>query len=346
MGRTNSSTSVTSPGGKKMDPFLDPKYERERNILKRSADFAKQYGTTSVSPQLRPSMNKSKNWHPMMQGNQFEKTLSQTKSLTKTLNAMPDKDFQHHFKSLGIISKADLSNPQKVQAIKQFVGQHVPFVKNLKDSKNINEVSAEMGDISRDFVGAMSPPFNHAKISTALKKANTLIGRVKDPNERSQIGAMIGALTQIADSTTAQAGGTGKITIASKCNKGKKLSEAEKEEEVPVVKAPLKKKPKPKEEPKDPSGLETDKEEEPKDSQEDPQPKDGKQDVSTTEEQKAFSDALNGQVVKFAKIEPTNTGGELTLEMVGTEGMPIRLVWEGKRIIVYIRNRPYFIRRA
>lgn len=241
------------------------------------------------------------------------------------------------------------ANQAEVDAFeKQIKALHGPetgtgkFQAFKKESKQIKEASNEFAQISKEFVRAMTPPFNHANLSNALKKANQIIGMVKEPNERNQIGGMIGALTNMVDSTTAQGGMTGqtRLTVAHKSTKGKKLHEKEdknlnKKKEVPITKTSDSEEGKPQQAPG--TGLETEPEQ-----QQEPQ---GTLEPEKSTEQKALSRALKGQTIKSADIKLTDFGGEFTLNPVGTD-MPIIVKWgEGKKVTVTINNKPYFFRR-
>lgn len=70
----------------------------------------------------------------------------------------------------------------------------------------VTEGSSQFGQASQQFVAAMTPPFDHAKLSTALKKLNQMIGQITDPAEKNQMGMMIGELTGMVDKTTAGGG--------------------------------------------------------------------------------------------------------------------------------------------
>jgi hypothetical protein len=221
----------------------------------------------------------------------------------------------------------------------------LPKSEQPKEGK-LNEASPHFATMSREFVGALTPPFNHTKISNALKNANSLIGKLTDPNEKNQAGSMIGTLTNMADTTTGQSALTARprVRVAGKGPfESKKIKEGQKDKEDETPKPDQKNKPKadpPKEapEPKEP----------PKGLEEPPQEQEPKKDDQGSEqsiEQKTFTDSMTGQVIKSASIQPTPNGGSVNFELQGIE-MPVKIEFgPGQKITFYYKNRPYYIRK-
>lgn len=77
-----------------------------------------------------------------------------------------------------------------------------PFYKESR----LYEASQAFAKASQEFMHGMTPPFDHVRLSQALKTCNQLLAQVTDQNERSQLGMLIGTLTNQVDATTAGGG--------------------------------------------------------------------------------------------------------------------------------------------
>jgi len=123
----------------KMDPMFDPKYSREQDILRRSMAAKPE---DNIAKQLRPSLDLAKDWHPLMKNNEFSKAIQGQKSLKIALHMMPDTHFKHFFKAFGVKDKNDIDgNPQAMKKIKDYLGQHEPYIASLKEE--LDESSEE-----------------------------------------------------------------------------------------------------------------------------------------------------------------------------------------------------------
>lgn len=233
----------------------------------------------------------------------------------------------------------------------------------------VKEASVEFSNLSRQFVQAMTPPFDHVKLASTLKAVESSIGKIVDPKEKNEAGAMLGALTNMVDATTA--GGGSKVQMqktstvgarpastlqsSGKKNPGKVVKEAESEKDSKKKddksdSEPKKTKPKPKSEPEptdklDPSaepegdeGLESSADlEEPQDELPTRQP---------SSEEMVVSKALTGQTIKAANIQLTPEGGEFTLDLVSA-AVPAKLEWSRSgKVIFHVNGRPYVLNKG
>jgi len=234
----------------------------------------------------------------------------------------------------------------------------------------VQEASVEFSSLSRQFVQAMTPPFDHSKLSSVLRTANTSIQKIVDPKERTEAGAMIGALTNMVDATTA--GGGSKIQMKSASTTaapgakpvstlsqgikrpGKVVKEdAAKDSKKKDDKSdsePKKTKPKakseptatdkiePTEEPEDDVGLETNADME--------EPQDELPVKQQSSEEMVVSKSLTGQTIKAANIQLTPDGGEFTLDLVSA-AVPAKLQWsKSGKVVFYVNGRPYVLNRG
>jgi len=102
----------------------------------------------NVAPNLRPSMDMARNWHPFMQGSQFQNALSQTKDLRQAIQKMPDRDFQHHFAAFKIANKQQLNDPAVFRNVATQLSKHIPI--NPTTGKLISaQKMPKLGEVSR-----------------------------------------------------------------------------------------------------------------------------------------------------------------------------------------------------
>jgi len=87
-----------------------------------------------------------------------------------------------------------------------------------------------------------------------------------------------------------------------------------------------------------PSGIETPEPEQPPEQEPDAS-------QNKSKEQEMISKALSGQVVKDASVELSDNGGSVVLTVAGSD-IPLKISFEGKKVVLYVQNRPYFIRRG
>jgi len=295
--------------------------------------FAKSFDKP-VSPAITPQQAMGQ-WDPNKEGGAFQR-LKKTVGLRKAMLGMPDSELKKYF---GIGKKSLMRQRQDA------VGKQRAKAAGLKPYGNpygegLQEASVEYTNLSKQFVQAMSPPFDHVKLSNALKSANVAISKVSDPKERSEMGAMIGALTSIVDATTAGGGSplgqrsssTVKKTLTtSRKVSGKVLKEADpKKKDKSIETLPA-------------DEVDSDPVEDiPVDSQETAVDVPLKQ---VSGEELAVQKALAGQTIRDANIEITPSGAELTLTLINST-LPAKFIWskDGKVVFQY-NGRPYTIKR-
>lgn len=105
---------------------------------------------------------------------------------------------------------------------------------HTRSGRSLRE-STEFQRASTLFMQVMAPPFDHNKLSTALRQINQMVGSVKDDAERQNMGVMLGTLTNLVDATTAGGGsptnmrggggGSARLTTA-RTRSGKAVHEA------------------------------------------------------------------------------------------------------------------------
>mgnify|MGYP001561622825 CR=1 FL=1 len=231
----------------------------------------------------------------------------------------------------------------------------------------VKESSVEFSKLSTLFTQAMQPPFDHTKLSTALRTANSAVSRIVDPKEKQDVGAMIGVLTNLVDSTTA--GGGSKIQTRSSSFSGTqpvttlkqsfvRIGKIVKEDEEKKDKKkddnksdsePKKTKPKPKQEPKATNKLDPSDEPEDDAGLETSASLDGPQDdlpaKQPSSEEMVVSKSLTGQTIKAANIQLNPQGGEFTLDLVSA-AVPAKLQWSKTgKVVFYVNGRPYVLNR-
>ncbi len=96
--------------------------------------------------------------------------------------------------------------PPAPRKIPTMVKSKRPMNTSRSRSGKVVRESQQLGQASTLFMQAMTPPFDHVKLSYVLKQLNQLVGQIQDPSDRQQMGAMIGTLTGMVDATTAGGG--------------------------------------------------------------------------------------------------------------------------------------------
>lgn len=266
-------------------------------------------------------------WDPNNPTGAFAR-LVKSVGMNKAMLGMPDMELKKHFG----LSKQSL----KAQSGKDPVGQARAKRLGMKPYGEgvVNEGSPEFGRASTMFTQAMTPPFDHAKQSRALKDINAMLPAVKDATERNQVGAMIGALTSMVDSTTA--GGGSKLNTSAdtgatpiqETERSKKKDSALREEEPPAPEAPG-------------SDVGLDKEPAPAPQ---PVPTVEKSPVQVHEDQ-IVGKSLSGQVIRDARVTFDSSGGSLELQLMTVQN-PVKLEWKRNgRVVYHFKGRPYFLKK-
>lgn len=277
-------------------------------------------------------------WDPNNPQGAFQRLAKSVGPLKAMLN-MPDADLRRHF---GLTKQALTQSLQAQQRGAKRAKQlgMKPFGQK-NESKKLTEASIEYTNISKAFLDAMSDLSDHGKLSKTLRDANNAVGRITDPTEKQNLGAMIGALTGAVDVTTAGGGGPKplaritpvKKTVAqlkqSKELAGRLIKEEDEEKDK------VKKKDSQPEEPKEPV-------EEPESDFPEPEKV---TEPRRSEEQVVLKKSLEGQTLKTADIELTPNGGILTLNFVALS-IPAKLEWDNKgKVVYYFKDRPYLLRK-
>lgn len=113
----------------------------------------------------------------------------------------------------------------------------------ISESETLSEASVDFANATKMFMDAMANLADHNKLSAAHRQLNTMITKITNPDEKQQLGSMIGALIGAVDASTK---GGGKVTVStsqmpaaglgmqkltnSKKIKGKSLSESKKKD--------------------------------------------------------------------------------------------------------------------
>lgn len=157
-----------------------------------------------------------------------------------------------------IIKSADKENPLEkakkilqalpAEALQKLIQTNPQLAKFLSKTKEkisetdtVTEASVDFANATKTFMDAMSNLADHNKLSAAHRQLNTMISKVTNPEEKQQLGSMIGALTGAVDASTK---GGGKVSVTSqptssmsmqkltnsKKIKGKPLSETKKKD--------------------------------------------------------------------------------------------------------------------
>lgn len=223
--------------------------------------------------------------------------------------------------------------------------------------------SLEYSNLSRQFVQAMTPPFDHTKLSNVLKAANQAVGKVVDPKEKQEIGAMVGALTNLVDATTAGGGSAAQMSRSSMTTQARPITtlrqgashpgkvvkeeEEKKEDEKKSDEKKADTKPKGKDKPHnvdkiepkkdDADGLET--------NLDDKAPEEPSPTKALSAEEMVVSKTLSGQTIKAANIQLTPNGGKLSLDLVSA-AVPAELEWlKTGKVVFRFNGRPYVLKR-
>lgn len=217
----------------------------------------------------------------------------------------------------------------------------------------VQEASIDFSNLSKAFVQAVSPPFDHARLSQALKTANMVIAKIVDPKEKDQVGSMIGVLTNLVDSTTA-GGGSGVQRVASTSmsmqNSSKKIlgkvikEEDEKNDDKEKKSVKKKESEKTATQKLDPSKKPiTSDIEIPGNNEE------SEDDLPTrqpTSEEMVVAKTLTGQSIKAANVKITPDGGELELDLISSSAPSKLKWWNDGKVVFYANGRPYIINRG
>jgi hypothetical protein len=332
---------------------------KQKAIKEASAEFSqisKAYMAAMDSPDQAAKSQAVKQIYQLAPKVKDPKEIEQTSAILDDLSAQTDKTTNPS--SFGSPAAAQAGKPP-VHKFPPPPARKFPPPPARKEAK-LAENSQQFKTCSSEFLAAMTPPFDHAKLSLALKKVNSLIGQITDPVERDQAGIMMGELTNLVDKTTAGGGskfntpppkkpggtggpaGTGGLN-SGRTRSGRRLSEADAGDK------PAKKKEPEDDEPEDVS----------LDSPDDDAPEAQKQkptDVRDTKppeaedpdqdpSQKILSQRLAGQTIRNAVIHLKGEGGELELELAGTK-IPAKLSWDNSGKVQFVfKNRPYLLRR-
>lgn len=315
--------------------------------LKRKAATANMERQTKNTMQWNPSSPDSQS--------RFNKTLAQTKSLQKALTSIPQNDFKGFAGFTGAKNAGELlRDKQKMSNFLQHHGQNNPLLGRFSESFNraMLSESPEFARMSTDFTKSMSFPLDHQKLSAALKAANAIVGRLADPQEKSNVATMIGVLTNLVDSTTNQMS-RGKTTISSGKNiKGRQLREGTKEDDQNEIPSHKKKekaavdlnKMLPGEDDKDPEGVEDPHVDNTSDSELPPsQDMDGAKEISP--EQKIISDKLGGQSIEDASLEFATDAVSVKLQLVGMKNPAILQIFKSGKVKFIYKGRPYLVKK-
>lgn len=269
--------------------------------------------------------------------------------------------FTKYPKSKSVIIKTDIGHAKTLWKVvregKKFNVTEVNTNKNefvFESGINVvQEASVEFSNLSKAFVTAMTPPFDHTRLSNALKTANQAIVKITDPKEKDQVGSMIGALTMLVDNTTA--GGGSSITNRSSVSaglqtsgrkiQGKLVREADKKDDEEEKKSPKKEPEKTATQKLDPtkepevSDIETNGNQQSDVDEPVPERK-------PSSEELAVAKNLTGQTIKNAHVTIKPDGGELTLDLISAAA-PSVLKWsKSGKVVFYASGRPYVINRG
>lgn len=278
--------------------------------------------------------------------------------------------FSKHPSAKSVVVKSDVGNAKTLwRVVKEGNSFSVVEVNTIKEEFTLESevppfvkeaASLEYSNLSKQFVQAMTPPFDHARLSNVLRVANQAVGKVVDPKEKNEIGAMIGALTNMVDATTAGGGSkvqmqksatASKLQTSSKKVAGKVIREddedSKKKDKEEEDKPATKKKPEEPVKATDKLEPKADTEEEPdletNVDAEEPQAEPPVKNPSS--EEMVVGKSLSGQTIKAANIVLTPNGGELTLDLVSA-AVPAKLQWskDGKAVF-HFNGRPYVLKR-